>query len=263
MTEVSDTSDELLVERNGPTVIVTFNRPHARNAMTWNMYEGLHEVCEKIDADEDVRVAVFRGAGGKAFVAGTDIRQFREFTTGEDGIAYEERIGRIVERLETVRVPTIAMVDGYAVGGGLSLAAACDLRVCTPRAKFGLPIARTLGNCVSIRTCARLVALLGQARTMQLVYTAALLDAEAAREAGLVTELVAEEEIEDRVRELCGQLAGHAPLTMQATKKMVHRLAEQDLPAAEDLVAICYGSHDFHEGVAAFTEKRRPRWTGR
>jgi enoyl-CoA hydratase/carnithine racemase len=254
---------ELVVQRDRDVVTVIFNRPEARNAMTWGMYDGLQQACEEIDADPQVRVAVLRGAGGEAFVAGTDIRQFAEFHDAEDGIAYEKRIGKVVERLETVRVPTIALIEGYAVGGGLSLAAACDLRICSPDARFGLPIARTLGNCVSIGTCARLVALVGPARALQLVYTAELLSAEQAQAAGLVTEIVARSEIEDRVRDLTGRLASHAPLTMSATKQMMHRLQQHDLPAAEDLIAACYGSDDFHEGVRAFLEKRRPSWTGR
>lgn len=254
---------ELVVERDGDVVTVIFNRPHARNAMTWAMYDGLQQTCDQIDGDPQVRVAVFRGAGGEAFVAGTDIRQFTEFRNAEDGIAYEKRIGKVIERLETVQVPTIALVDGYAVGGGLSIAAACDLRICTPDARFGLPIARTLGNCVSMATCARLVALVGPTRALQLVYTAEMLSAEQAHAAGLATEIVAREEIESRVRELSSRLASHAPLTMQATKQMVHRLQQHDLPDGEDLIAACYGSDDFHEGVRAFVEKRRPRWTGR
>lgn len=261
---MSDT--DLLYDREAHTATITFNRPQARNAMTWEMYKALNDACERIDDDDGVRVAVLRGAGGKAFVAGTDIRQFTEFGSGseggKDGVAYEERIGRVVQRLETVRVPTIALIDGYAVGGGLSLAAACDLRICTPNAKFGLPIARTLGNCVSIRTCAKLVSLVGPARTLQLVYTAALLPVDEAGAAGLVTEIVSESEVEDRVRDLCRQLTEHAPLTMRFTKEMVHRLQEHDLPSAEDLIAACYGSDDFREGVSAFVEKRKPNWTG-
>lgn len=258
---------ELLFERAGHTAAVTFNRPQARNAMTWGMYDALYDACERVDADDDVRVVVLRGAGGAAFVAGTDIRQFADFGSGAqggaDGVAYEERIGRVVERLAAVRVPTVAVIDGYAVGGGLFLAAACDLRICTPDARLGLPIARTLGNCVSIQTCARLVALLGTARTLQLVYTAALLDAEEARQAGLVGEVVPRAGLDDRVRALCEQIAAHAPLTLRVSKQMVRRLQERDLPEADDLVAACYGSADFREGVAAFIDKRKPEWTGR
>ena len=148
---------QVLVERRGPAAWVTFNRPEAHNAMTFAMYESLFEACEEVDADDEVRVLVLRGAGEKAFVAGTDIRQFADFDeTGEDALAYEATIDRIVGRLETVRKPTVALVDGFAMGSGLALSAACDLRVCTPAARFGLPIARTVGNCLSMENYARL-----------------------------------------------------------------------------------------------------------
>ena len=254
-------SDELLVAVRGQTATVTFNRPAARNAMTWSMYEGLVAACERVDADESVRVLVLRGAGEKAFVAGTDITQFREFTTAEDGLAYERRIEQVIDRLERVRVPTVAAVQGYAVGGGLGLAAACDLRICTPDAKFGLPIARTLGNCVSMRTYARLAELIGPARALHLIYTATFVPAEGALAAGLVTEVVPD--LDTRLDELCAQLASHAPLTMWASKQAFRRLRDARLPEGEDLIAACYGSEDFHEGVRAFTEKRPPRWRGR
>jgi enoyl-CoA hydratase/carnithine racemase len=253
----------LLFEVRGHTATVTFNRPEARNAMTWDMYEGLVKACERIDADGSVRVAVLRGAGGKAFVAGTDIKQFREFSTAEDGLAYERRIEHVLDRLERVRVPTIAAVQGYAVGGGLGLAAACDMRICTPGAKFGLPIARTLGNCVSMRTYARLADLAGSARALHLIYTASFLPSADALAAGLVTEVVAEENLDARLLELCDQLGSHAPLTMWASKEALRRLRDSRLPDGDDLIAACYGSEDFHEGVRAFVEKRPPQWRGR
>ena len=254
---------DLLFEVQGHTATVTFNRPAARNAMTWDMYEGLVQACERIDADEKVRVAVLRGAGGQAFVAGTDIRQFQEFSTAEDGLAYERRIEQVLDRLERVRVPTIAVVQGYAVGGGLALAAACDMRIGTPGAKFGLPIARTLGNCVSMRTYARLVDLVGSARTLSIIYTATFLSAAGALAAGLVTEVVAEEDLDARLLDLCDQLSSHAPLTMWASKQAVRRLRDARLPDGDDLLAACYGSEDFHEGVRAFVGKRPARWQGR
>ena len=256
-------TDQLLFERRGPAAFVTFNRPEARNAMTWEMYEALFACCEAVDADDGVRVLVLRGAGEKAFVAGTDIKQFLEFESGEDGIAYEKRMERVVGRLEVVRKPTIAVIDGYAIGGGLSIAAVSDLRICTPEAKFGMPIARTLGNCLSIENYARLVALIGPARTKQLIYTARMFSAEEALSVGLATEIVPREEIDERVDELCASLEEHAPITMRVTKEAIRRLTLTGLPDASDLVFETYGSHDFHEGVAAFTEKRRPDWQGR
>ena len=255
--------NDLLVEVRGQIATITFNRPAARNAMTWEMYEGLLNACERIDSDESVRVAVLRGAGGKAFVAGTDITQFLDFSTAEDGLAYERRIEGVMDRLERVRVPTIAAVQGYAVGGGLGLAAACDLRICTPDAKFGLPIARTLGNCVSMRTYARLSDLIGSGRALHLIYTASFVPAADALAAGLVTEVVAADDFDTRVQELCDQLSSHAPLTMWVSKQALRRLRDARLPDGDDLVATCYGSEDFHEGTRAFVEKRPPQWRGR
>ncbi|WP_158889187.1 enoyl-CoA hydratase/isomerase family protein [Amycolatopsis anabasis] len=257
------TTDELVVEINGPVAVATFNRPAARNAMTWAMYDGLVEFCERVDDDPEVRVAVLRGAGGRAFVAGTDIRQFLEFRGAADGIGYEQRIERVIGRLERVGTPTVAVVEGYATGGGLSIAAACDLRICTPDAKFGLPIARTVGNCVSMSTYARLVALLGQSRTLHLIYTAGFVDGAEAARVGLASELVPADALYARVGELCAQLASHAPLTMRASKVALRRLREHSLPPDEDLISMCYGSEDFREGVDAFVAKRPPRWKAR
>jgi enoyl-CoA hydratase/carnithine racemase len=256
-------TDQLRFERRGSTAFITFNRPEARNAMTWEMYEALFAGCEEVDADDDVRVLVLRGAGDKAFVAGTDIKQFLEFESGEDGILYEERMERIVGRLETVRKPTVAVIDGYAIGGGLAIAAVSDLRVCTPEAKFGMPIARTLGNCLSVENYARLVALLGPARTKALIFTARMISAEEALAAGFATEVVPREEIDGRVEELCAALASHAPITLRVTKEAVRRLTLAGLPEVNDLVVETYGSADFREGVEAFVEKRRPKWSGR
>jgi enoyl-CoA hydratase/carnithine racemase len=256
-------TDQLLYEIRDSTALLTFNRPEARNAMTWAMYEGLYECCEKVDADDSVRVVLLRGAGGKAFVAGTDIKQFREFKSGEDGIAYERRIERIVGRLEAVIKPTVAVIDGYAVGGGLTIAAVCDLRVCSPEAKFGLPIARTLGNCLSMENYARLVALIGPARAKEIVYTARFVSAEEAFAAGLATEVIPSADLDERVGELCERLAQHAPITMRVTKEAIRRLQAAGLPRGEDLVLDCYGSEDFREGVEAFVAKREPNWGGR
>jgi enoyl-CoA hydratase/carnithine racemase len=256
-------SDQLLVDREGPVLRVTFNRPDQRNAMTWEMYDGLVEACDSADRYDAVRVMVLRGAGDAAFVAGTDIGQFQEFSSGEDGVAYEARISRIVGRLETVRVPTVAAVSGYCIGGGLALAAACDLRLATTSARFGVPIARTVGNCLSMNTHALLVHHLGPARTLDLLLRARLLTAEEAHAAGFLSEVCPQEELDERVRAVTDRLATHAPLTMWAAKESVRRLRLANLPDGDDIVRTVFGSEDFSEGVAAFVGKRRPEWSGR
>jgi enoyl-CoA hydratase/carnithine racemase len=259
----ADAEAELLYERRGRAAVITFNRPQARNAMTFAMYEALHAHCDAIDADDDIRVLVLRGAGGRAFVSGTDIRQFLDFDSGKTGVEYEADIDRYVGRLDRLRKPAIALVEGYAVGAGLSIASACDLRVCTPDAQFGLPIARTLGNCLSMAGYARLVAILGEARAKDVVFTARMVGADEARAAGLVTAVVPADEIEDHVFELAERVAGHAPITLRVTKEALRRIREANVPDGADLVAEAYGSEDFRQGVAAFLEKRRHTWTGR
>jgi enoyl-CoA hydratase/carnithine racemase len=238
-------------EVRGPAAWVTFDRPEAHNAMTFEMYEELFECCSRADADDAVRVLVLRGAGGRAFVAGTDIRQFLEFSSGDDGLEYERTIDRVVGRLERVRVPTVALVDGFAMGSGLALAAACDLRICTPAAVFGMPIARTVGNCLSMENYARLAALLGEARVKDVVFTARRVGADEALAIGLATEVV--DDAEARVADLADRLAAHAPLTMWATKEALRRL--RPVPDGDDLVREVYGSEDFRARVRAFLER--------
>ena len=250
-------------EVHGDVAWVTFNRPEAHNAMTWEMYDRLVEACERIDEDPAIRVAVFAGAGGKAFVAGTDIRQFTAFETAQDGLEYEWRIDSVLDRLETVRKPTVALIDGFAMGSGFAIAACCDLRVVTPDAKFGMPIARTLGNCLSMRGYARLVALLGEARTKDVIFNARMVDADEARAAGLATAVVARDGLDAHVEELVERLAGHAPITLRVTKEAIRRIREATVPDGDDLVAAAYGSEDFRKGAAAFLEKRPYEWTGR
>jgi enoyl-CoA hydratase/carnithine racemase len=237
-------------EVRGPAAWVTLDRPDALNAMTFEMYEALFECCERADLEGDVRALVLRGAGDRAFVAGTDIRQFTEFTSGEDGLRYEETIDRIVGRLESVRKPTVALVHGVAMGSGLALAAACDLRVCTPEARFGLPIARTVGNSLSMANYARLAALLGEARLKDVVFRAREIDAREALAIGLAGEVVERDRIESHVEDLCERLAGHAPLTMWATKEALRRLRPEADGA--DLVREVYESAEFHRRVRAF-----------
>lgn len=257
---------EVLFSAEPPLAILTFNRPEARNALTWEMYQGLLDACDTVDARSDIRVLIVRGAGGKAFAAGTEISQFTSFQSAQDGIEYERRLDAAIDRLERVTKATIAQVQGVATGGGCAIALTCDLRVCSPDARFGVPIAKTLGNCLSIANSARLMDLLGSARFKDLMLTARLMDVQEASSLGLVTRVAEAHRIDEVTRELAMTIAGHAPITIAVTKEMVRRIQESRRPAAEtghDLIGRCYASADFKEGVAAFLAKRTPRWSGR
>ena len=196
--------------------------------------------------------------------AGTDIAQFREFVTPQHAIEYERQQNRNIGRVEQVRKPTIAMIRGFAVGGGASIALACDLRVAATDAKLGVPIARTLGNTLSITTLARLVEYVGPSRAKELLFTAKLIDASEGRAAGVFNEVVEPDRLEQRTMELAETIASHAPLTIRSIKEGVRRLMDHArLAEAEDLVQMAYQSEDFKEGIDAFLNKREPRWRGR
>jgi enoyl-CoA hydratase len=257
---------QTIFETHGPLGILTFNRPEARNAMTWAMYEALRETCDRVDEDDSLQVLILRGAGGKAFIAGTDIGQFESFKTPDDAAQYELRLDAVLDRLEQVTKPTIAQVQGVAAGGGCAIALCCDLCVATPESTFGVPISRTLGNCLSGDTCSRMLSLLGPARFKELMFTGRLIHAPEAHALGVVSRLVDAADIDHVVRALAAEIASRAPLTIRAIKEMVRRLlARQRLAPGEDrdLIELCYMSDDFHEGVAAFMAKRQPKWTGR
>ena len=242
---------DVTYERRGVAAWVTFDRPDAHNAMTFAMYDRLVEHCEAVDADDEVRVMVLRGAGDRAFVAGTDIRQFTEFTSAQDGLVYEARIDEVLDRLEAVRKPTIALVDGFAMGSGLAISATCDLRVVTPAAKFGMPIARTVGNCLSMANYARLVEALGAPRVKEIIFTARSLGAEEALAIGFVTAVV--DDATAYVEDLCTTLAEYSPTTLRVTKEALRRA--RPVPDGDDLILEAYGSPGFRANVARFLDR--------
>ena len=252
---MSDGGVRLMIDEAVATVV--FDRPKMRNALSMAMYDELSAACGRIVAAPELRAAVFRGANG-AFVAGTDIAEFRGFKTGEDGVRYEARLERGVLEIETLPVPTLAVIDGPATGGGLMIATACDLRVATSRSRFGAPIARTLGNCLSRANLMRLERAFGQGRTRRMLLLADLLDAGEALAAGFLVALAEPDALETRVAEILGKLIANAPLTLAATRALMRARAEPD----EQVIARVYGSRDFNEGVEAFLAKRAPLWTG-
>jgi enoyl-CoA hydratase len=264
MNEQSAASTDLLFEMHDGIGKVTFNRPQARNAFTFEMYERLAQICEQADGDRSIKVLVFQGAGDKAFASGTDINQFRAFTTPEHAIEYESRIDRVLTKLEQCRVPTIAAINGACTGGGAGIAACCDLRIGTKTVKMGFPIARTLGNCLSMSNISRLTALIGPARVKDLIFTARLVGAEEAAAAGLLHEVVEDiPALQKRADELAAQIASHAPLTLNATKQALARLQKRlSREEGQDLILMCYMSKDFREGLDAFLTKRTPQWSG-
>ena len=260
----SDIND-LLIERRAATLLLTFNRPGSRNALTFAMYRGLADAVKRIPDDPSIRVVVLIGAGGKAFAAGTDIAEFKSFSSADDAIAYEHSISQILSVLANCAVPTIAAVAGACTGGGFGIASCCDLRLATLDARFGVPISRTLGNCLSLTSHARISALIGPARLADMIITARLFDAQEMRAAGLLTELVdTYEQLLTRALALAETIATHAPLTMQVTRESLRLLQAPVDPVAEKALFLkAYQSHDFAEGVRAFLEKRKPNWTGR
>jgi enoyl-CoA hydratase len=242
---------------DGAVATIVFERPGMRNALSLAMYDELSVACGRIASTPGLRAAVFRGANG-AFVAGTDIAEFRSFTTGEDGARYEARLERGVAEVEALPVPTLAVIDGPATGGGLMIATACDLRVASTRARFGAPIARTLGNCLSRANLKRLERAFGQGRTSRMLLLADLLDANEALAAGFLLSTAEPDSLEISVAEILAKLLAHAPLTLAATRALMRSASERE----ENIIARVYGSRDFKEGVEAFLAKRAPVWSG-
>jgi enoyl-CoA hydratase/carnithine racemase len=243
---------------------LAFNRPASRNALTFEMYDGLADVCASVPKDGSVRAIVISGNGGKAFAAGTDMSQFRNFKSAQDALDYEARIAQALSDLEQCPVPTIAAINGACTGGGAAIAAACDLRITSASLKFGFPIARTLGNCLAADNLARLSDLMGAGRVREMIFTARLILAEEAQTIGLVSEVLPDETaLMARASELAQLVGSMAPLTLRATKEAMRRRRAAIAVKDDDLIAMCYTSDDFHIGMEAFLGKTKPEWTGK
>ncbi|TCD14212.1 enoyl-CoA hydratase/isomerase family protein [Oricola cellulosilytica] len=258
-------ADELLYEIRGTTGWVILNRPQARNALTFGMYDGLAEICRTVASDGSVKCLVITGAGEKAFAAGTDMTQFRGFTTDQDALDYEHRMDVVLSAVEACPVPTVAAIAGACTGGGAGIAAACDIRIATADLRFGFPIARTLGNCLSIANLSRLSSLMGTGRVKEMIFTARLVGADEGRAVGLISEIVEDHAaLVERAGALAETLSSHAPITLATTKEALRRLRVEGAGADDrDLVVEAYMSEDFKEGMEAFLGKRKPEWKGR
>jgi enoyl-CoA hydratase/carnithine racemase len=227
------------------------------------MYNRLLQICVDANADPDIRVMVIRGSAGN-FAAGTDISEFSDFTTGQHGIDYERKVAHVLSTIRAVRVPVIAAVQGAAVGGGLALAACCDLVIATPEARFGVPVAQTLGNVISPATLQLLRLRLGPSRTTAMLVTSTLMTAAEVHAAGMIHAVIDQDSFETHLTDTVNRIAKAAPRTLSAIKEITRRLDKfDDLDAAEDVIASIYGSADFREGVNAFMNRRPPVWSGR
>lgn len=264
MTAALKSGEILYTIENGIGHIV-LNRPQARNAFTFEMYDELAGICDGVPLDGSVRCIIISGAGGKAFAAGTDISQFKHFKGAEDGLDYERRMSVRIGKIESCKVPLIAAISGACTGGGAAVAGCCDIRIGTADLRFGFPIARTLGNCLSSGSLQKMVSLIGPSRVVEMIMTSRLVEADEAKAIGLVSEIHADHAaIMTRAKELAAQIASLAPITLRVTKEQLRRLRTTHAkPADDDLVAQAYGSQDFREGLTAFLEKRKPNWQGK
>jgi enoyl-CoA hydratase/carnithine racemase len=256
---------KLLYDKTGSLARIVFDNPRAHNALTHEMWRELGEVCRRIAADPDIRAVTFRGAGSKAFISGTDISGFADFQSGHDGIAYERGIDEYMAAVESLPMATIAVIEGWAVGGGLNIMSACDFRVATHDARFGSPLGRTIGNCLSMRSYARIAGAVGVSVAKRMLLLGEMISAHELFDAGVLYSVVAPSELDATVDALCARAAENAPLTTKVSKEAMHRLAYANLPDIDDLIQLVYGSEDFRTGVRNFLGKNKttPRWRGK
>jgi len=248
------------LQLDGAIARITFNNPTARNALTWPMYEELKRVCDAIANTPEIRVAIFRGAGDKAFVSGSDIQQFVNLQKDEP---YEVAVDAIFHSLQHLPIPTIALIEGLAVGSGLLIATACDFRISTDDARFGIPVAKTLGNCLSPSNLSWIAYHLGVPMVKRMLLTAELIKAPELLNSGYLYQTTSPDAITEVTEVLASKLVALAPITQKASKVTLARLMDSNLPDCTELLRETYNSVDFKEGVNAFLEGRPPQWLGK
>jgi enoyl-CoA hydratase/carnithine racemase len=264
---VTSPTERLIGEKDGPIGWMTFNNPKRHNAVSIDMWEGIPVLLDQFDADPEIRVVVLKGAGEKAFVAGADISQFEQQRSSPDAVAYYEQIAETASRrLATVAKPTIAMIRGYCIGGGVAISLCCDLRIATESSRFAVPAAK-LGLGYRHAGLQTLVSLVGPSFAREIFFTARQFTATEAHEMGLINRVVAEGDLEVYVRDYCATIAANAPLTIASVKRIVAEIIKPSGNLDEDLcrrlVQGCFDSEDYAEGRRAFMEKRKPVFRGR
>jgi enoyl-CoA hydratase len=259
-------TDKMLARKDGRVGMVIFNNPERHNAVSLEMWESTKKILDGFAADNDIRVVVLTGAGGKAFVSGADISKFEsERATLEAVRAYNVKSDAAYSSIAEFPKPTIAMISGYCIGGGLGLATCCDLRVCSDNSRFAVPAAR-LGLGYGYTGLKRLIDIVGPAFAKEIFYTARQFDAKEALAMGLVNRVVAAAELDAYVKNLTDMICANAPLTIKAVKFTVGEIlkdeSKRNLARSVDLVEQCFASRDYTEGRTAFMEKRKPVFTG-
>src|SRR5665213_971966 len=263
---VATKTDKMLARKEGKVGYVTFNNPERHNAVSLDMWEAAEGILDEFRNDKTIRVVVVTGAGGKAFVSGADISKFEKERSTQEGVQrYNAAVDRANNAFYNFPKPTIAMIRGYCIGGGVGLALCCDMRICTEGSKFGVPAAK-LGLGYRYDGLKKLVDLVGPSFAKEIFYTARQFTAAEAQQMGLVNRVVADAELDSYVKDYADTIAGNAPLTIDAVKFVVKQVladeSERDLKKADAMVNACFASQDYIEGRKAFMEKRKPVFTG-
>ena len=260
------TTEKMLSRVEEGVGYITFNNPEKHNAVSIEMWDALEKILDEFRSSKEIRVIVLNGAGGKSFVSGADISKFDKERSSKDAVlSYNKRTQKVYELLETFPKPTIAMIDGYCIGGGLNLAVCCDIRICSEKSKFAMPAAKlSLGYPFS--SIKRLFDVMGPGMAKHFMFTAEKISASEAHACGLVQKLVSEENIETYVRDYALTISHNAPLTIKAMKQIGIEILknpdERDLLLCEQLASACFDSEDYKEGRKAFMEKRKPNFKG-